>query len=1235
MPVSDFGTIYWVQSTLDSDSLPHSTDSTASCGKRNNPGNSVNRLAAMIQSSTLPRCTSAISRPRFANTALLIATFAMLFAQTGGQAAPGDALPFARGFSGPINYVVGSVNLTEQQNPIDQFGFSTGTISITGVPLNADIVAAYLYWETITLDADPAQAAGVKFRDQEITLNDVMAVKKSSQLLSGSLASCWSSGVPLRMTLFRADVLPFLPARVDKDNKPTGKRIVNDSDLTAHGLPAHTVYLPVSPGNQIPESAGASLVLVYNDASQPFRKVVFYDGIHIQPSLTTPMTQTLRGFYKSASVKSAKITHILASGQPNGNERVFFNDSNSPNMTQISAPDPVAGGSASQRGWSAITYDVSNLMNPGANSNGGYGETASTRLDHSPGGGYDCLAWGSVIFSTSMADADPGGGDGIPDGLEDSPGGLKDPDDRQLPDLHGMGASSAAKDLFIEVNSLSAPAGTSYGDATAPYNDTTTTATDVNGHIHLPTPEDFERIALAYSAHGINTHFDIGNIGTYHARGIVPHTDWIDDYTSTQADQYFVPTALARGGEVIQERACDPTIPTCHFPAFPGTVGWKFGLQVFRDAPVGDNGEELDFTDPTVASAWEAGSQRRRFDRARFGLFHYLLYAHARGTPRSQPCLSFGEPAPYDANNGTSCTTVNPNFDPLKYHVPTTAGGVADLPGGNAMVTLGLWDEFVGRPFVRASTTFHELGHNLNLWHGGLPAIWGDNSPLNPTLATSTYIEPNCKPNYPSSMSYLFQVHGLFDNNDNIHLDYSSAVIGGLNETATLTDGSLAPLPPYRSAWFAPSNSPLALSLGVAAATRYCSGRAFAPNPNPFMARVYTTTVAAPIDWDGNPLTASSGSQDINLDGTFSSTLNGFADWSNIRLNQIAAGRKVVKFQVELADGTGFADTIDYGSADTIDFGSADTIDYGSGDTLPSADTIDFGSGVLYDPTSADTIDFGSADTIDYGSADTIDFGSADTIDFGSADTIDFGSGSQREEVDYDGAKGLGRVAPYGLTACAIGSNTNCNITPPVVANTPYYHRTLLRWNPSTVGHVLAYLIQRKRADAADSTYTQIGTSTTNYFIDPEELPDSQLPGNPLFRYRVRAQFDDPSSLSGWSQPATTTAVNDIPVAAAESYTTLNNITLTVAAPGVLTNDADTDSPSGFVGRRAILVTTTTNGTLVLNSNGGFTYQPKGGFVGSDSFTYKTNDGPWNADPTRPLSADSGTVTVSIQVKKK
>ena len=116
------------------------------------------------------------------------------------------------------------------------------------------------------------------------------------------------------------------------------------------------------------------------------------------------------------------------------------------------------------------------------------------------------------------------------------------------------------------------------------------------------------------------------------------------------------------------------------------------------------------------------------------------LYAHARGWPRSLPCLVDGEPAPYDVPDQSgvpaSCTTPNPSFNPLEFHVPTSSSGYSDLPGGNAMVTLGLWDQFVARPFVRAGTTFHELGHNLQLWHGGSPAIWG-NKVLNTRITSN------------------------------------------------------------------------------------------------------------------------------------------------------------------------------------------------------------------------------------------------------------------------------------------------------------------------------------------------------------------------------------------------------------------------------------------------------------------------------------------------------------------
>jgi hypothetical protein len=72
-------------------------------------------------------------------------------------------------------------------------------------------------------------------------------------------------------------------------------------------------------------------------------------------------------------------------------------------------------------------------------------------------------------------------------------------------------------------------------------------------------------------------------------------------------------------------------------------------------------------------------------------------------------------------------------------------------------------------------------------------------------------------------------------------------------------------------------------------------------------------------------------------------------------------------------------------------------------------------------------------------------------------------------------------------------------------------------------------------------------------------------------------------------------------VTVGSSYTTSQNQTLTVSAPGLLTNVVS----SAPAAPTAVLVSGPEHGTVVVNPNGSFTYTPAANYHGLDSFTYQ------------------------------
>ena len=126
-----------------------------------------------------------------------------------------------------------------------------------------------------------------------------------------------------------------------------------------------------------------------------------------------------------------------------------------------------------------------------------------------------------------------------------------------------------------------------------------------------------------------------------------------------------------------------------------------------------------------------------------------------------------------------------------------------------------------------------------------------------------------------------------------------------------------------------------------------------------------------------------------------------------------------------------------------------------------------------------------------------------------------------------------------------------------------------------------------------------------------------QAPMEPNFQWH-RALFLSQSNVYSeiYLDNISLSFLGDNTAARNDAYTVTETQTLTVAVPGVLEND----DPAANL--QATLVENVSNGTLALQADGSFTYEPNLGFTGTDRFTYEVAYSP----------TDKSTAEVAIKV---
>jgi hypothetical protein len=663
-------------------------------------------------------------------------------------------LNFGNNFFVTGDYVVaGAVGI----NQLVVNNLTTGTITVpdanpgitgaTSVPTGAQIVAAFLYWETVESNNNLGAGNSGFFLPMTISNafgaagppNGGLGYKIQGVNVSPNSNVAWSKGgcpgtsTGRVVSVYRADVRSLLP--VDGN----GNVLAGSS-----GAPQkYQVTLPSSSNGSPPITLGATLVVIYRVLSEdvPLNSIVIYEGAFGQSTINVPssliMLRTVQGFYDAAATPVNRLTHIVGGGQNNKFQTAYFSSDPS---NLIALPSLYGSGQAAFPGyyvnWDNPTWTFGDPNYPypanpvGPNSSGAPYPTpnlaanpiqedaasATTKVVPSTSQ-QGCVDWGAVIVETRVKNRDndeildswkttapPGYCDAALNNGVCTVGNTSDPGWVALPGAQLGTAGNPHPDIFVQL------------DYVCQNKKSGANACDT-GYSFQPADDVVTAVTQAFADN--------------YADGKVRHQP---------LNLHVVP------GLAVQEQTCSDATNNnvlCTFPdqpgaPQPGVIGWKWGYALVKNQLVDPNGD----TSACTTSSPPANCMPR-FQHGRKDSFHYALFGHALGNPK----WGFLSGLTDSSRTAPPAGVVSQSGNTVTFYTTTGHGLVVS----SASAQQCLSGTTSGCP-ANGRVTISDATSNPKL--NGTWLVTYTNCPTNPTLLVAN----DCSVSNPALGPYEFQV---------------------------------------------------------------------------------------------------------------------------------------------------------------------------------------------------------------------------------------------------------------------------------------------------------------------------------------------------------------------------------------------------------------------------------------------------------------------------------------------